>query len=320
MPILSIIIPVYNAELHLANCLDSLLCQNVDDYEIVLIDDGSTDHSGFICEDYARKHNNISVIHQINNGVSCARNKGLDVAKGDYICFVDADDQVASNYLSVLTTYARSSQPADITFFSMNIIDKNGKKEIVNLKDVYCEDRSSVETCIFSLRYGGERDVFGWTWDKMFYASIIREHDIHFPEKIQFREDELFTFDFCRYISSLRIINLPLYNYRVSGNGLTGKGMRPADYLPSSIALESHLVYYQDEGLREHMLHSITSYRALHIYKNCPIQHLKQNLEAYQQLTKRYPQSGKTCPIQHLTQYLKKGYWVAYIYCLIRKL
>ena len=320
MPVLSIIIPVYNAEQTLGVCLDSLLCQDIQDYEIILINDGSTDHSGTICEDYAQKHGNIVVVQQENNGASSARNKGLDVAKGDYICFVDADDKVASNYCSVLTTYARCSQHADILFFGMNVIGKNGDKEVIHLEETYCKDRATVEACIYTLRYGGERDVFGWTCDKMFYADIIRRHHIRFPENIHFREDELFTFDFCRHVSTLRVINLPLYYYLLTDNGLTGKGMRPSDFLPSSIALESHLPYYQHQGIKEHMLHSITSYRALHIYKNCSLRHIKQELKAYQQLTERLPQTGKDCPVQHLTLYLQKGFWMAYLYCLIRKL
>ena len=320
MPRLSVIIPVYNAELSLGACLDSLLCQDSQNYEIVLVNDGSTDRSRTICEDYARRYNNIMVIHQENGGVSSARNKGLDAAKGDFISFVDADDRVTSDYLSVLLSYAQQDQAADILFFGMNVFQKGKPTEVVSLKDAYSEGRTAVEESIYTLRYGGERDVFGWTCDKMIRADIIRRHHIRFPENVHFREDELFTFDFCRHVSSLRVVSTPLYNYLLGDNGLTGRGMQPTDFLPSSIALENCLPYYQHEGIREHMLHSITSYRALHIYKKCPLCQVKQELEDYRQLTDRLPQPGKECPVQHLTQYLQKGFWMAYLYCLIRKL
>ena len=194
------------------------------------------------------------------------------------------------------------------------------KKEIISLSNSICKNRQAVENEIYTLRYAGERDVFGWTWDKIFKADIIRKWHIRFLEDVGFREDELFTFEFCRHIMSLQTIDLPLYNYRISNSGLTIKGMRPTDYLPSSISLENSLSYFKHEGIRENMLHSITSYRALHIYKQCSISQIKIALKEYKQLTIRHPQSGTRCPIQHLTLYLRKGFIFAYLYCLIRKL
>ena len=91
-PLISVIIPVYNVEKYLHRCLDSVIEQTYKNLEVILIDDGSTDHSGEICDDYAAKDVRIHVIHQENQGVSAARNKGLDNVKGEYITFVDSDD------------------------------------------------------------------------------------------------------------------------------------------------------------------------------------------------------------------------------------
>lgn len=93
-PLISVIIPVYNVEKYLHRCLDSVIEQTYKNLEVILIDDGSTDHSGEICDDYAAKDVRIHVIHQENQGVSAARNKGLDTAKGEYIAFVDSDDYI----------------------------------------------------------------------------------------------------------------------------------------------------------------------------------------------------------------------------------
>lgn len=99
-PIISIIVPIYNAEQYLTRCLDTMLAQDYSPIEIVLIDDGSTDGSGKICEDYAARLNNIHVLHISNGGASLARKKGIEIAQGDFLTFVDSDDYVAPNYVS----------------------------------------------------------------------------------------------------------------------------------------------------------------------------------------------------------------------------
>ena len=98
-PKVSVIIPVYQAQDFLGLCLDSVLAQSFTDYELILVDDGSMDASGIICDEYERKDGRIKVIHQQNVGSSAARNTGLEEAKGDYILFIDADDWVDSNHL-----------------------------------------------------------------------------------------------------------------------------------------------------------------------------------------------------------------------------
>ena len=102
MSIFSIIVPVYNAENELGKCIDSILAQSIEDFELILIDDGSTDNSGKICDAYEKKDKRIKVIHKINGGVSSARNSGLDIANGDCITFIDSDDYVDYGYLKKL--------------------------------------------------------------------------------------------------------------------------------------------------------------------------------------------------------------------------
>lgn len=99
---ISIIVPVYNAESYLKRCLDSIINQTYKNIEIILIDDGSTDKSGMICDEYKSHDDRIIVIHKANSGVSSARNSGLDIAGGEYIAFIDSDDYVPKNYLEML--------------------------------------------------------------------------------------------------------------------------------------------------------------------------------------------------------------------------
>lgn len=105
---LSIIIPVYNVEKYLSKCLNSILRQTYQDYEIILIDDGSSDSSGIICDWYADKDSRIKVVHQPNKGVSCARNAGLELSKGEFITFIDADDELCPHFWKILVITPKS--------------------------------------------------------------------------------------------------------------------------------------------------------------------------------------------------------------------
>lgn len=114
MPIISIIVPVYNAEKYIHRCIDSILCQSFSDFELILVDDGSPDNCGTICEEYAAKDKRILVLHQENRGQAAARNRALDMARGEYIAFVDSDDWVHPRYLEVLLRNAEANR-ADIS-------------------------------------------------------------------------------------------------------------------------------------------------------------------------------------------------------------
>ena len=114
MPKVSVIVPVYKAEAYLHRCVDSLLAQTFQDFEILLVDDGSPDRSGEICDDYARQDRRVRVFHKENGGVSSARNLGLDECRGEWVVFVDADDYVDENYLYI-----------DTRFYGADVIEKS---------------------------------------------------------------------------------------------------------------------------------------------------------------------------------------------------
>ena len=103
-PLISIIVPVYNTSFYLRTCLDSIISQSYTFIEIIVIDDGSTDNSGKICDEYAEKDNRIKVFHRENGGVSRAKNYGLKIAKGEYVCFVDSDDYILQNHIIISYT------------------------------------------------------------------------------------------------------------------------------------------------------------------------------------------------------------------------
>lgn len=125
--LVSIIIPIYKVEQYLIDCIQSVCSQTYKNIEIILVDDGSPDNCGKICDDYAKMDKRISVIHKENGGLSDARNKGIDIARGDYITFVDSDDYVETTFIEDLYNAIEKTN-SDISICNINVVDENGKK------------------------------------------------------------------------------------------------------------------------------------------------------------------------------------------------
>lgn len=179
----SIIIPVYNAEKTLDRCLESILLQNFSNYEVILIDDGSLDHSLNICKKYELLDKRYRVIHQTNRGASVARNVGLTIAQGQWICFIDSDDTIVSTYLQEIFNMVYNSE-MDVVFIGYDKVYKNGKKEsfVPNLE---CNSR------IPMLMELSDKDMFGYTWIKSFRREVIKK--VRFNPELNLFEDEVFT-------------------------------------------------------------------------------------------------------------------------------
>lgn len=140
--LISIIIPVYNAEYTLNRCIDSILNQTFQDWELLLINDGSIDQSGKLCDQYAVTDQRIKVFHKENEGVSVARNLGIKESTGEYITFIDADDEVVKDYLAILY---ENIQQSDIVFFFFKWIYTDNSKLVILLDNFYSEERISIE-------------------------------------------------------------------------------------------------------------------------------------------------------------------------------
>jgi len=218
----SVIIPVYNMEQLLARCLDSLINQTYKDIEIILINDGSTDNSGKICDKYKLKNSRIIVIHQENAGVSAARNSGLDKANGDYISFVDPDDWVDPDMYSILAESIHKKE-ADIIRF--NAYRKN---EIINrlpFKNEYSEeqlDEKIILPLIGSETFGG-MFILGVLWLHLFKREVIEKNNIRFNKKLRRCEDRLFTLTVILHARNIVFIDPVLYHYEVNEGSLSNK-------------------------------------------------------------------------------------------------
>ena len=217
MPKYSIIIPVYNASKFLKECIESILLQSYNDFEVLLIDDCSTDDSLSICRDYQNRDNRIKVFHQeCNAGVSSARNRGLENAQGRFILFIDSDDFVADNYLSIIDNIITD----DLQLLSFGnyeyVIKTNGAHEkqesAMNLSGACDNNKDSIwEEFIVN-------SFFASPWNKVYSADIIKRFELRFDTKCVCFEDYIFNINYCKHISSFRAISEPLYFYRCFEN------------------------------------------------------------------------------------------------------
>lgn len=199
-PKISVIVPVYNAEKYLRRCVDSILAQTFTDFELLLIDDGSKDCSGAICDEYAAMDSRVRVFHQPNGGVSSARNLGLDNAKGEWIAFVDSDDWVAPEYLDVL-----SSTKSDLTLSYYKAI---GWKEWVNnpYKD---KDYTFTELSSFFKEHMHTPMI----WAALFRLKLLNDNVIRFDESISYGEDSIFMVKYMSVICSAATRSTATYYY-----------------------------------------------------------------------------------------------------------
>ncbi|MCR5697273.1 MAG: glycosyltransferase [Marinilabiliaceae bacterium] len=208
---ISIIIPVYNAASCLERCVYSILNQTVNDFEIILVDDGSTDGSAELCDNLAASHNCIRTIHQHNSGPSKARNAGLDIAIGDRILFIDADDWVEPTHIAPFVDSKNDNYDAIFTFWTIeNQIGTIAPN--MNFAPVEWSD-----TAIFLQQYNASY-YFGMTWAQCFRRSLIEENHLRFAEDMQSREDELFVFSYCLHAKKLKLIPAATYHYCITQN------------------------------------------------------------------------------------------------------
>lgn len=198
----SIIVPVYNVEKYLRRCVDSILAQTFTDFECILIDDGSPDGSPAICDEYAKKDNRIKVIHQENSGVSAARNAGLDVARGEWIGFVDSDDWVENNFLETLMNL-KDIENYDILQFNFNNINPTLDLEVIPVTDCDLELTNKYECPWW----------FGMCWTRLYKKSLIIENKINFPIDIKWGEDTFFSYMSLYCAKRIRGISKEIYNY-----------------------------------------------------------------------------------------------------------
>ena len=207
-PKVSLIVPVYNAETFVGTCLDSILAQTMTDYEVIVVDDGSSDKSLELCEAYARKDARIKVLHKRNGGVSSARNFGLDQSAGEWLFFLDADDRMKPDALARMVEKALDSE---MVFGGYEVYDEQNHLTyaIDERVDGHLDKYQALEQMFRPWHYR----YYGYVWGKLFNRAIVERQRLRFDEAISFNEDRLFTVQYICGIDRVAYFTEPVYEY-----------------------------------------------------------------------------------------------------------
>lgn len=252
----SIIIPVYKAEKYIRTCLDSVLNQTYRDLEVIVIDDESPDECGAICEEYAKADQRVKVIHKKNEGVSKARNTGLNIATGDYVQFVDSDDYLEPHMTETLVTAMEDGQ-ADLVlcgFYEKNLnFSKTSKAD--EEPGIYSQEQfiKNIMKNPYSFHYGV-------LWNKLFKGEYLRK--LRFSEEMDFGEDFIFNLQYLKYTEKIKVIVDTLYYYiRYNTDSLM--------YVQTvgKEEVETYLRYLEKRLLIFHKYREF--YKEMQLYENC---------------------------------------------------
>ncbi len=217
--LVTVIIPVFNSEKYLKRLFSSLINQTYKNLEIVVIDDGSTDGSRFVIEKYCKSEERIVSYYSDNKGVSEARNFGIKVSNGDYICFIDADDFVEPRYIEELISGVSENQ-AQLAICNYTLIFNGTKKNnriYPSMKEIAQVDSETIiKEILLSNSY-----FKGFVWNKIFDSKIIKKHSIRFNSNSYILEDMEFVINYLCIIDNVKLINKPLYNYVQHSNSTT---------------------------------------------------------------------------------------------------
>lgn len=218
---ISVIIPVYNVASFLDKCIKSVICQTYQDWECIIVDDGSTDGSAEICDKWCMKDTRLIAIHQDNQGVSAARNHGIEVAHGEYIVFIDSDDWIEPSYLETMIAYCN-----EVDFVVSGQIRDFSDGKVVISQPIFTKKFSiNKDNADFYVSIDSVSLLYA-PHEKLYRTDIIKRNAISFKEGCSYGEDLMFNYQYLEYVDSIQTISTALYHYRMGDNTLSSK-LRP---------------------------------------------------------------------------------------------
>lgn len=220
--LVSIIIPVYNIKNYITKCIESVISQSYKNLEIILVDDGSSDESGLICDNYAKSDNRIKVIHKKNGGLSDARNVAIDVAKGDFIYFIDGDDYIHHNSISVLIEAYNNTQSDIVTGGFMSVFDSSRvdlDEDFSMLSTKTVQKKEALESLMY------QKDTTTSAWGKLYKKSLF-SNDIRYP-KGAICEDLPTTYKLFSRADRVSFVAAPMYMYRQREGSIIQSAFKP---------------------------------------------------------------------------------------------
>ena len=215
---ISVIVPIYKVEQYIKKCIESIINQNYHNLEIILVDDGSPDNCGDICEQYAKTDNRIIVIHKNNGGLSSARNAGIDICSGDYIMFVDSDDWIEKNFCEKALSDILEKK---VDCLSFGYYKHFKDKVVTNITK--CPRYLSAEEAIKSI-VNLDDTIYNFAWNKIYKRNIFER--IRYPEGKLF-EDQGTTYKIFDLIGKIYVTNIPLYHYIQREDSIMGQKLKP---------------------------------------------------------------------------------------------
>ncbi len=238
-PKVSIIVPVYNAAAVLRRCIDSILKQEFTDYELLLMDDGSSDESPAILDEYAMADTRIRVVHKSNSGVSDTRNRALDMAGGDYIQFLDADDWIAPEATKLMVR-AMEQKKADLVVTDFyRVVGEH----VSHKGDIEEEGIMDLKTFAGHMMENPADFYYGVIWNKLYSRRILKEHHIRMDPQVNWCEDFLFNMEYLLHCGRIYALQVPVYYYVKTEGSLVSQGMSIAKTVDMKMSV---FRYYND--------------------------------------------------------------------------
>jgi glycosyltransferase involved in cell wall biosynthesis len=216
--LLSIIIPVFNDEKNISRCIDSVLSQTYTDFECLIIDDGSTDKTSSICDEYSKKDSRIKVFHKKNEGISKTRQYGIDHANGEYIYFIDSDDWIESSFVSCMIVIINNNKH-DLIFFDY-IKNYTNNKNIYKSQNPFSLDNNLIIKLIL------EKKILSCTWNFLYKKEYIINNKVFFNKKINYGEDTLFILELMLKNPNIFYINKAYYHHFINESSYTRTNLK----------------------------------------------------------------------------------------------
>lgn len=214
MPAVSIIMPVYNVENYVRKAIESVLAQSFKDFELIIVNDGTEDHSMTIVNEIAERDNRIAIINQTNKGLSAARNSGLRRASGQYVCFIDSDDEVSEDLLKISMNNIRDTYP-DVLMFGMVIERVGCNEKVLNTELLNLNNSEYTKQTISDFILDDHSvELIGYSTNKLYKRDLLDRHGLEFDETIPFLEDINFNEKVLNIISTFKVIDQCLYLYK----------------------------------------------------------------------------------------------------------
>lgn len=263
--LISVIVPAYNAAIYIEKCVESICNQSYSNIEVILIDDGSTDSSGKICDHYAEKDGRVKVVHKNNGGVSSARNVGIEIATGDFLMFVDSDDSMELNAVAILMDVISNSDDIDFivsSYFDVYSDNERKIKKIVE-HDIEIDEQELNSFCSDNYL------MFTTPWAKLYKTKIISDNGLRFDETVKYGEDMIFNMQYLKHTKHIKLINSPIYNYKliVSGSSQTKYFPDMADFRIRTFEAVKGVVSSDCEGVALKFLATGLGHYGNHIYE-----------------------------------------------------